>query len=176
MSINRNASRRSFVAIAALAGVAAAPGAVAQLGGRSRERSGAGRSARSDEGIPRRAAPPSVEPAEAIERELPSLRIDLKLTTIQAPYFDSYENQVRLAATAARMRLRHIDAYRNDDGSSVKAAALLRTIADDDADRADADRVAVERLDALYAVLTPDQQQQLDARTIKALRDPLETT
>ncbi len=63
-----------------------------------------------------------------------------------------------------------------DDGSTVKAAAILRTIADDDADRADADRLAIERLDALYAVLTPDQQKQFDTRTIQSLRDPLGTT
>jgi Spy/CpxP family protein refolding chaperone len=107
---------------------------------------------------------------------LPSLRIDLKLTPEQASYFDSYERQVRLAASAGRIRSRHVDAYRNDDGSSVKATALLRTLADDDADRADADRVAIERLDALYAVLTPDQQKQFAARTIQALREPLGTS
>jgi hypothetical protein len=107
---------------------------------------------------------------------LPSLRIDLKLTPEQASYFDSYERQVRLAANAVRIRARHVDAYRTDDGSTVKAAAILRTIADDDADRADADRLAIERLDALYAVLTPDQQKQFDTRTTQSLRDPLGTT
>jgi len=107
---------------------------------------------------------------------LPSLRIDLKLTPEQASYFDSYERQMRLAANAVRLRARHVDAYRTDDGSTVKAAAILRTIADDDADRADADRLAIERLDALYAVLTPDQQKQFDTRTIQSLRDPLGTT
>jgi hypothetical protein len=179
MSLGWNASRRAFVALAALASVGVTPRATAQFGGgRSRERGGSpsSRGSHNEDATPRRASPPSIDPAEAIERELPSLRIDLKLTPEQASYFDSYERQVRLAASAGRIRARHVDAYRNDDGSSVKATALLRTIADDDADRADADRVAIERLDALYAVLTPDQQKQFDARTIQALHEPLGNT
>jgi hypothetical protein len=177
MTTEQKASRRAFVAIAALGAIAAAPGAAAQFGGRSRgSGSGSGRSARSDEGTIRRTAPAPIEPAQAIERELPSLRIDLTLTPEQASYFDSYERQVRLAADAGRMRARHVDAFRVDDGTTVKAAAVLRTMADDDAQRAEADRVAIERLEALYAVLTPDQQKQLDARTIQSLRDPLGTS
>jgi len=175
MTTEQRTSRRAFVAIAALATAAAAPGAAAQFGGRSRG-SGSSRSGRSDEGTGRRASPQPIEPAEAIERELPSLRIDLKLTPDQASYFDSYERQVRLAANAERMRARHIDAYRADDGTTVKAAAVLRTIADDDAERAEADRGAIERLEALYSMLTPDQQKQFDARTIQSLRDPLGTS
>jgi Spy/CpxP family protein refolding chaperone len=53
---------------------------------------------------------------------------------------------------------------------------ILTTIADDDTDRAEAARVAIERMQALYAVLTPDQQKQFDARTIQSLRDPLGTS
>src|SRR4029077_1589556 len=106
-------------------------------------------------GTERRAARPSVEPVEAIERELPSLRIDLKLTPEQASFFDSYERQVMLAANAERIRARHVAAFRADDGGTVKAMAVLTTIADDDTDRAEAARVAIERMQALYAVLTP---------------------
>lgn len=52
---------------------------------------------------------------------------------------------------------------------------MLTTIADDATDRADAARLALERMRALYAVLTPDQQKQFDARIIQSLRDPLGT-
>jgi len=170
-------SRRTFVALAALAAVAAAPEVPAQFGGRSRDRgSGSGRGSHGDDGASRRGAPASIEPVEAIERELPSLRIDLKLTPEQASFFDSYERQVMLAANAERMRARHVAAFRADDGSAVKAMAVLTTIADDDTDRAEAARVAIERMQALYAVLTPDQQKQFDARTIQSLRDPLGTS
>jgi Spy/CpxP family protein refolding chaperone len=171
-------SRRAFVGLAALATVAAMPEAAAQFGARSHDRGsgGSGRASHSDEGGGRRGAAPAIEPGEAIERELPSLRIDLRLTPEQASLFDSYERQVRLAANAERMRARHVAAFRTDDGSTVKAAAVLTTIADDDTDRADAARLAVERMQALYAVLTPEQQRQFDERTIQSLRDPLGTS
>jgi Spy/CpxP family protein refolding chaperone len=175
----KSTSRRAFVGLAALAAVAAVPEAAAQFGGRSRDRgggAGSGKASHSDEGGGRRGAAPAIEPGEAIERELPSLRIDLKLTPEQAALFDSYERQVRLAADAERMRARHVAAFRTDDGSTVKAKAVLTTIADDDTDRADAARLAVERMQALYAVLTPDQQRQFDERTIQSLRDPLGTS
>jgi Spy/CpxP family protein refolding chaperone len=50
---------------------------------------------------------------------------------------------------------------------------VLSTIADDDTQRADATRLALERMSALYAVLTPDQRKQFDRRIIQSLREPL---
>ena len=76
-------SRRNILAGLIAAGVTSR--AAAQFGGRSRgSGSGSARSGRSDESTSRRAPPQPIEPAEAIERELPSLRIDLKLTPEQA--------------------------------------------------------------------------------------------
>jgi hypothetical protein len=170
-------SRRTFVAVAALTALAAAPDAPAQFGGRSRDRGGgSARASHGEDGAERHAARAAIEPVEAIERELPSLRIDLKLTPEQASFFDRYQRQVALGANAERMRARHVAAFRADDGGTVKAAAVLTTIADDDTDRAEAARVAIERMQALYAVLTPDQQKHLDARTIQSLRDALGTS
>ena len=169
-------SRRRFVSFAALASAIASTGAKAQFGGHSRMGGGSSRASHSDDGASRRSSPPAVEAMVAIERELPSLRIDLKLTAEQATLFDGYERQVRLAADAERLRARHTAAFRVDDGSAVKASVVLTTIADDDAERADAARAADERMQALYAALTADQQRQFDARTIQSLRDPLGTS
>jgi len=68
---------------------------------------------------------------------------------------------------------RHLFAFRNDDGSTVTADKVLNTIADEDAQRADAARLALEKMTALYAALTADQQKQFDRRIIQALREPL---
>jgi len=46
-------------------------------------------------------------------------------------------------------------------------------VADDDVQRADSTRLALERMTAFYGVLTPDQQKQFDRRIIQALREPL---
>ncbi|HEY2815836.1 MAG TPA: hypothetical protein VGK44_01750 [Casimicrobiaceae bacterium] len=91
----------------------------------------------------------------------------------QAPLFDSFERQVRIAADAERFRARHVSALRIDDGSTVRADTVLRTVADDDTQRADAARLALEQMKTLYATLTPDQEKQFDRRIIQALREPL---
>ena len=71
---------------------AVAPWASAQYGGRQRDRGDTGACASRQGGDNARATTQLLlDPAVAIERELPSLRIDLKLTTDQTPLFDSFE-------------------------------------------------------------------------------------
>ena len=172
--VSMKRSRRLFISTTALFASAVAACANAQYGGRPRDRSdtGSARSTRPADTSPRVAAPP-LDPVAAIERELPSLRIDLKLTADQTPLFDSFERQVRNAAEAGRLRARHLSSLRMDEGSTVTADTVLGTIADDDVQRADSTRLALERMTAFYGVLTPDQQKQFDRRIIQALREPL---
>ena len=165
-------SRRMFMSTAAFFAIAVATNANAQMGGRPRSDTGLARSTRPGDSGPR-AVPPLVDPVIAVERELPSLRIDLKLTADQTPLFDSFERQVRNAAEAGRVRNRHLSAFRVDEGSSVTADVVLSTISDDDAERAEATRIALEKMTALYGVLTSDQRKQFDRRIIQSLREPL---
>ena len=58
----------------------------------------------------------------------------------------------------------------------MKADAVLATIADDDRQRAEASRQALERMKTLYSALTGDQQQAFDRRVIQSLREPLGTS
>lgn len=173
-----NPTRRWFVSFSALCASAAAVGAHAQFGGRSRDRgdSGSMRSSHGATGSSRAAAPRLGDPVVAVERELPSLRIDLKLTADQEPLFDSFERQLRDAAEDGRLRDGHVLAFRSDDGSTVTADAVLGTLASDDAGRADAMRLAGERMKALYATLTEEQRKQFDQRIVQSLRDPLGTS
>jgi hypothetical protein len=148
----------------------------AQFGGRQRNRGdgSSGTSRRGDEQSARTGNPPPPEDAIiAVERELPSLRIDLNLSPAQAALFDSFERDVRDAAEAGRLRPRHVGVVRADDGASVPAATIFNIIADDDAQRADATRLARETLKTLFAALTPEQQRQFDRRIVQSLREPL---
>lgn len=120
--------------------------------------------------------PRLVDPIVAVERELPPLRIDLKLTADQELLFDSFERQLRNAAENGRLRDGHVLAFRSDDGSTVTADVVLGTLASDDAQRADAMRLADERMKALYAILTQEQRKQFDQRLVQSLRDPLGTS
>lgn len=168
-------SRRSFMAIAALFASAVATSVHAQYGGRPRDRgdTGSPRTARPGEDNPRVTVQPLLDPAAAIERELPSLRVDLKLTGDQGPLFDSFERQLRNTAEAGRTRVRHLATFRVGVATTTTADTVLGTIADDDAQRADAARLALERMTALYAALTADQRTRFDRRIIQSLREPL---
>jgi hypothetical protein len=164
-------SRRSLLLVTALLTGTIAGNAVAQFGGRHNRGNGASGASRSAEGSARGGA--LTDPVLAIDRELASLRVDLKLTAQQDVLFDSFEGQVHDAADAARSRARHLSSFRSDEGSSVTADTVLRTMADDDVRRADAMRQALDRMNALIAALTPDQRKQFDRRILQSLRDPL---
>ncbi len=116
---------------------------------------------------------PVADPMAAVERELPSLRIDLKLDEKQSALFDRFERKVHEAAGSARSRMRHLSAFKLDDGSTVSATSIVATIATDDIERADAMRGAGDGLEDLYASLQPEQRRQLDRRIMMAMRDPL---
>ncbi len=117
--------------------------------------------------------PPATDPMAAIERELPSLRIDLKLDEKQTPLFDRFERKVHEAAGAARARTRHLSAFKLDDGSTVSASSIVGSVAQDDIERADAMRAATDLLEEMYAALQPEQRRQFDRRIMVAMRDPL---
>ena len=166
--------RRWLLSAAALLFGGLAASAYGQFGGRSHPRGGDGSkgTARpSDDKMPRPSS--AIDPAAAVERELPSLRVDLNLTTEQIPLYDSFERQLRSAAEAGRMRARHLSSIRVGEGSTATADTVLGTIADDDTQRAEASRLALERMNALYGALTAEQKKQFDRRIIQSLREPL---
>lgn len=170
-----NNSRRSFAWLATGLASLGAANVSAQFGGRHGHGDASMPSRPGDSGG-RSTNPALADPVVAIERELPSLRVDLNLTAAQAPLFDSFEREVREAADAGRLRAHHLSAFRTDDGSTVTAETVLTTFVDDDGERADAMRQALERKQALFAALTPDQRKQFDRRIIEALREPLGTS
>ena len=166
--------RRYFTIVSAIALASSANRAFAQFGGR--QRNGEPRSRMQGEQNGRTPPPALNDPMIAIDRELPSLRVDLNLSPDQAALFDSFAREVRDAADVARTRPRRLSALRSDDVNATKAAMLLGTIADDDAQRAEATRQALETAKALLGALTPEQQRQFDRRIAQSLREPLGTS
>ena len=163
--------RRYFTIVSAIAVASSANHAFAQFGGR--QRNGEPRSRMQGEPSGRTPPPTLNDAMIAIDRELPSLRVDLNLTPDQAALFDSFAREVRDAADVARMRPRRLSALRSDDVDATKAANILATIADDDAQRAEATRQALEKVRALLGTLTPEQQRHFDRRIGQSLREPL---
>ena len=153
----------------------------AQYGGRQRGGTGVGESARRDPSRNESATKPgpaaaAADPMLAIEREMTSMRIDLKLTFEQIALFDSLEREVRNAARASRERTRQIAGFRVDDGSTVAATSIITTIVDADTRRADSMREVAVKLDALQAAFSPELRKQFDRRIMQAIRDPLGTS
>lgn len=171
-------SRKTLSFGAFILAVFLASPAHAQYGGRQRGGGGEGgqmrgQQQRPDQSSQRGAVQPVADPIAAIERELPSLRIDLKMSAEQAALFDAFERKVRDATSATRNRARHLAAFRFDDGSTVSAASIVGTVAMDDMERADAMRGVGEKMDALYAGFNADQRKQFDRRIMQSQREPL---
>lgn len=149
----------------------------AQYSGRQRGNTGGDPSRQRDALRSDNAAKPTVapmtDPMLAIEREMTSVRVDLKLSPEQTPFFDSFDREVRNAARVSRERTRQLAGFRLDDGSTVAATSIITTIAEADLRRAESMREVASKLDALQAAFTPDQRKQLDRRVMQAMREPL---
>ena len=154
------------------AAIATPDAAWAQTGGRSRGQS------RLPETKPiesERPASPrtAADPVAALERELPSLRLDLKLTDNQRALFDSFERETRDIAEMGRLRLKRPAQPLGPDEVAPAAMVLLGKWADEDRSRAEAMVDLRAKLDALYQMLSEVQRKELDRRIYLSQVDPL---
>ncbi len=154
------------------------PDACAQtggVGGRGRGRGDGGqpqnqpRSEKNDA----RLTPPVTDPMAAIEREMPSLRLDLKLDHAQSVLFDTFQRTVREAADAARNRTRRLSAFKLDDGSTVSASSIIMTLAETEKARADAVQAVQDKMETLYNTFNTEQRRMFDRRVMQSQREPL---
>lgn len=119
------------------------------------------------------AAPTSQDPFAALERELPSLKADLRLAAEQLEAWNAFERDVREAAELDRARRRHLMSLRDADGKTPTALAVVATLAEEDRQKADATGDLKQHLEALYARLDDAQKRMLDRRVALSQTDPL---
>jgi len=146
----------------------------AQHPGRNRDRSAFTR-----EDSPRAHASPPIapgavgsDPYSSLERELISLKGDLKLQPQQAAAWAPFESAVRAAAVVNRRQRRRLFALR-DAHPAPTADALLGELAQDARDAADAAAAVRTGLEALLEKLDPAQRAMLDRRVIESQVEPL---
>ncbi|APV49176.1 hypothetical protein BWI17_05470 [Betaproteobacteria bacterium GR16-43] len=120
-----------------------------------------------------RPSPAITDPMAALERELPSLRLDLLITKEQAALWESFERGVRDVAELGRARQKHQTAPLESGMPPPPALNLVRGWADDDRNRADAMNELIGKLDALTVVLTETQRKELDRRVVLSQTEPL---
>lgn len=160
----------AFLALALLAGDFDA----AAQGMPRRDRSGSPRDRGGDRDAAK--ATPAVvaqEPFALIERELPSLKVDLLITADQVEAWNLFERDVRDVAELDRTRRRHVLSLREGGERPPTAIAVVATLVEDDRQKAEAAADLKRHLDALYAKLDEKQRQTLDRRVLLSQSDPL---
>jgi hypothetical protein len=160
--------------------VTAAADAQSPPGGRARQRSTDAPRAKADNGAPR--ANPAADPIAAIQRELPSLKVDLKVSAEQLPAWNAFTVSVRvvhdisLASAKRELAARAApDAPRAESLTTDPPSALLfvATLVDEERQRAAAMGEMQVALKALVEVLSADQRKMFDRRIALAQREPL---
>jgi hypothetical protein len=122
----------------------------------------------------------AIDPVAAINRELPSLKVDMRITPEQAPLWEAFAASVREANNVAINRAKREaqarprdDAAKPDITDAPPALTLLATLADEDAQRAAAMAAVKARAAALIEILTLEQRRMFDRRIALAQREPL---
>ena len=154
-------------ALALLAISLAAADASAQFSRRERPQSSPRESYRDS---PRAAVPD--DPFTALERELPSLKVDLKLTSDQVSAWSAFERDVREVAEMDRAKRRRMLALR-DATDKPGAVELMSRLADDERNKADATADLRRHLETLYGLLDDAQRKMLDRRLWLSQTEPL---
>ncbi len=113
------------------------------------------------------------DPMAALERELPSLRMDLLITKEQGALWDSFERAVRDIAELGRARQRHQTGPAESGMPPPPAVNLIRGWADDDRNRSDAMNELVQKVDALQQSMTDTQKKEFDRRVMLSQTEPL---
>ena len=138
-----------------------------------RERSCSPRDQQRDRAPKAATAAAGSEPYGALERELPSLKVDLKLTAAQVDAWSLFERDVRDVAEMDRARRRHVLALGQSTEKAPTAVAMIGTLAEEDRVKAEATADLKRHLDALYAKLDDAQRAMLDRRVVLSQTEPL---
>lgn len=123
---------------------------------------------------PRREAPaPAQEPFAALERELPSLAVDLALRPDELADWRAFERDVRDIAEMERSRRRHLLSLKDSGEKPATALTLFAALTEDARLRAEAAADLKRHVEALYAKLDDAQRRTFDRRALQSQTEPL---
>lgn len=121
---------------------------------------------------PRAPAAPQ-EPFAALERELPSLKVDLQLKAEQVAAWSLVERDVRDLAELDRQKRRQLLALRDPGDATPSARDMLGRLAESDRRKAEAAADLQRHFDALYGLLDEPQRRMIDRRFVLSQTEPL---
>jgi len=112
-----------------------------------------------------------VEPYGALERELPSLKVDLLIRAEQLDAWRTVERDVRDIAEMERARRRHLLGLKGNEQST--ALTFVSSMTEDDRVKAEAAADFKRHFEVLCAMLDNEQRARLDRRVIQSQEEPL---
>jgi hypothetical protein len=136
----------------------------------SRNRGGSPRDRPSQNATP--AAAPN-DPFSALERELPSLEVDLALKAAQVDAWRVFARDVRDIADMDRARRKHLMSLREGGEAPPTAGTLIATLTEDERMRYEAITDLKRHFDQLYYALDDGQRRVIDRRVIQSQVEPL---
>ena len=114
-----------------------------------------------------------VEPFAALERELPSLKVDLMIRADQLDEWRVFERDVRDMAEMERARRRHLMSLREGGDKAPTALTVIASLTEDARLRAEAAGDLQRHAEGLYGRLDETQRRVFDRRAVQSQTDPL---
>ena len=123
---------------------------------------------------PQNASPATGNDAfSALERELPSLEVDLILKPEQVDAWRVFSRDVRDIAEMDRARRRHLMSLREGGEKPPTAGTLIAALTEDERMRYEAIVDLRRHFDQLYGALEDSQRRTIDRRVIQSQVEPL---
>ena len=139
-----------------------------------RGRGGSPREGQQTRDKPRDNAPAApTDPFSALERELPSLEVDLMVKPAQLDAWRVFARDVRDVAEMDRARRKHLMSLREGGERAPTASTLIASLVEDDRLKYEASAELRRHFEQLYASLDDGQKRTLDRRVIQAQVEPL---
>jgi hypothetical protein len=113
------------------------------------------------------------DPFSALERELPSLEVDLILKAEQVDAWRVFSRDVRDIAEMDRARRRHLMSLREGGEKPPTAGTLIAALTEDERMRYEAIVDLRRHFDQLYSSLDDSQRRTIDRRVIQSQVEPL---
>jgi hypothetical protein len=123
----------------------------------------------------RPAAAPIVasDPFSALERELPSLEVDLLVRKEQLDAWRSFARDVRDVAEMDRAQRKHLMALREGGEKPPSASTVIAALSEDARLKSEAAADLRRHFDQLYESLDDAQRRTLDRRVVQSQAEPL---
>lgn len=113
------------------------------------------------------------DPFVALERELPSLKVDLRLTPEQARAWSALDRGVRQLAELDRQQRRRLLALQGEGATPPSALQVIADFAEEDRRRAELSAELRRHFEVLYVLLDEAQQKMMDRRLVLSQNQPL---